>query len=88
MTWDYSQFLDPWTVARQAPLSVGFSSHNTGVRFHALLQGTFLAQGLALSLSRLLHWQAGSLPVVLPGKPVMGAVSGKSVLEALVIDFQ
>ena len=33
---------------------------NTGAGCHALLQGIFLTQGLNL---RLLHWQAGSLPV-------------------------
>ena len=34
-----------WTVARQAPLSMGFSSKNTGVGCHALLQGIFPSQG-------------------------------------------
>ena len=29
----------PWTVARQACLSMGFSGKNTGVVCHALLQG-------------------------------------------------
>ena len=29
----------PWTVACQAPLSMGFSSKNTGVGSHFLLQG-------------------------------------------------
>ena len=38
-------FLTPWTVARQAPLSMGFSSKNTGVGCHALLQGVFPTQG-------------------------------------------
>ena len=42
---------------------------NTGVGCHALLQGIFLTQGLNLSLLCLLHWQAGSLPLVPPGKP-------------------
>ena len=36
----------PQTAARQAPLSVGFSSKNTGVGCHALLQGIFPTQGL------------------------------------------
>ena len=35
------------------------------------LQGIFLTQGLKLSLSHLLHWQAGSLPLVPPGKPTL-----------------
>ena len=39
-------FATPWTVAPQAPLSMGFSGKNTGVGCHFLLQGIFLAQGL------------------------------------------
>ena len=34
-----------------------------------LLQGIFLTQGLNPHLLYLLHWQAGSLPLVPPGKP-------------------
>ena len=50
-------------VAYQAPLSMGFSSKNTGVGCHFLLQGIFLPQGsnpclLHLLLCRwiLYHW--------------------------------
>ena len=43
---------------------------NTGVGCHALLQGTFLAPGSNLHLLCLLHWQAGSLPLVPSGKPL------------------
>ena len=32
---------DPWTVAHQAPLSMGFSGKNTGLGCHFLLQGIF-----------------------------------------------
>ena len=35
-----------WTVAHQAPLSVGFSRKNTGVGCHAVLPGIFPTQGL------------------------------------------
>ena len=42
----------PWNVACQAPLSMGFSSKNTGVGCHFLLQGIFLTQE---SNPRLLH---------------------------------
>ena len=42
---------------------------NTGVGCRALLQGIFLTQGSSLCLLCLLHWQAGSLPLVPPGKP-------------------
>ena len=50
-----------WTVARQAPLSMGFPDKNTGVGCHFLLQGLFPTQASNPSLLRLLHWQAGSL---------------------------
>ena len=63
-------FATLWTVARQAPLSMGFSSKNTGVNFHALLQGIFPTWGLNPCLLHLLHWQADSLPLALPGKPL------------------
>ena len=51
------------TVHGDSPLK------NTGVGCHALLQGIFPTQGLNPSLLGLLHWQAGSLPLVPPGKP-------------------
>ena len=35
-----------WTVARQAPLSVGFSRQNTGVGCRALLQGALPNPGI------------------------------------------
>ena len=35
----------PWTVAHQAPLSMGSPGRNTGVGCHALLQGGFPTQG-------------------------------------------
>ena len=43
---------------------------NTGVGCNGLLQGIFLTQGSNPHLLRFLHWQAGSLPLVLPGKPL------------------
>ena len=50
-----SDSVTPWTVALQAPLSMGFSGLNTEVDFHFLLQGIFLAQGLNPHLLYLLH---------------------------------
>ena len=41
---------------------------NTGGDCHALLQGIFPTQGLNLCLLHLLHQQAGSLPLLPPGK--------------------
>ena len=43
---------------------------NTGVGCRALLQGIFPTQELNPYLLCLLHWQAGSLPPVSPGKLV------------------
>ena len=62
-------FMTPRTVARQPPQSVGLSWQNTGVGCHFLLQEIFLTQELNLSLLRLLHWQADSLPLSHLGSP-------------------
>ena len=58
-----------WTVAARLLCHCDCSGKNTGVGCHFLLQGIFLTQGLNSRLLPLLHWQAGSLPLVLPGKP-------------------
>ena len=55
MDWSPSGSLFPWDSPDM----------NTGVGYHALLQGIFPIQG---SNPHLLHWQAGSLPLVPPGK--------------------
>ena len=51
-------FVTPWTGVRQAPLSTGFPSKNTGTGCHFLLRGIFLTQGWNPCL---LRWQAVSL---------------------------
>ena len=55
------------TVAHKAPLSMGFSRQEywSGL----LLQGIFTTQGSDPHLLHLLHQEAGSLPLVPPGKP-------------------
>ena len=40
-----------------------FPGKNTGLGWHALLQGIFLTQGSNPRLLCLLHWQVGSLPL-------------------------
>ena len=45
-----------------------FSGKNTGVGCPFLLQGILLSQGSNLRLLHLLHWQAGSLPLMPPGQ--------------------
>ena len=57
---------DPVVCTRQAPLSTGLSRQEYTVGCHALLQGTFPTQG---SKPRLLHWQAGALPLSHRGSP-------------------
>ena len=58
-----------------------FPGKNTGVGCCALLQAIFLTQGLNLHLLCLLHWQAGSLPILPSGKP-QGVVFASSSSEA------
>ena len=52
-------FATPWTVACQAPLSMGFSRQEYGVGCHFLLQGIFLTQEPNLGLlhcRQILYW--------------------------------
>ena len=62
-------FVTSWTVAHQAPLSMGFSSKNTGIACHFLLQGISPTQG---SNPCHLHWQVNSLPLNHLGSPPWG----------------
>ena len=59
-----SSFVTPWTVACQAPLSMGYTpGKNTGVGCHFLFQRIFLTQGSKSSLLLgwwiLHHWAIG-----------------------------
>ena len=49
-------FVTPWTVALQAPLSLGFSRQEYCWSCHFLLQGIFPTQRLNLHLLQFLHW--------------------------------
>ena len=65
-------FVTLWTVARQAPLSMGFSRQGYWSECHFLFQGIFPTQGSNLSLLPLLyllHWHVDSLPLSHWGKP-------------------
>ena len=67
-----------WTVAFQAPLSMGFSRQEYLSGCCALLQGIFPIQGSNLHLLCLLHWQAGSLllePIYWVGQKIHWSVS-------------
>ena len=63
-----------WTVATRFLCPWGSPGKHTGVGFPATQgchapPGHLPTQGSNLCLFHLLHWQAGSLPLVLPGKP-------------------
>ena len=62
-------FATLWTIAHQAPLSMGFPRQEHWSGLPLPLPGIFLTQGLNLRLLCLLHWQVDSLPLLLPGKP-------------------
>ena len=61
---------------------MAFSGKNTGLGCHALLQGIFPTQGLNPCLFHFLHWQAGSLPLVPPGKPFIQSTSCEMLGES------
>ena len=57
-----------------------FSSKNTGVDYHFLLQEIFPSQGSNLCLLCLLHWQADSLPLSHLGNLPYSAIKRNKVL--------
>ena len=61
---------NPWTVAHQASLSMGFPRQEYWSGLHFLLQKVFRIHGSNPSVLCLLHWQAGSLPLAPHGKPI------------------
>ena len=71
-------FATPCAIACQAPLSVGFSRQEYWSGLLCPSPGIFLTQGSNPCLLSLLHCQAGSLPLVPPGKPTSGVVSTNS----------
>ena len=62
-------FLTPWTVALQAPLSMGFSRQEYWSGLPFTPPGDLLYPGIEPHLLCLLHWQVDSLLRVPPGKP-------------------
>ena len=63
-------FLIPWTVAHQAPLSVGFSRQEHWSGLPCPPPGIFATQEWKPSLLHLLHWQACCLPLEPHGEPL------------------
>ena len=62
-------FATPWTVACQAPLSMGFSRQEYWSGLPCPSLGDLPNPGSNLCLLGLLHWQGSSLPLAPPGKP-------------------
>ena len=58
-------FVTPWTVARQAPLSMGFFRQEYWCGLPCPSPGDATNPGTEL-MSLLLHWQVGSLPLAPP----------------------
>ena len=63
----------PWTVAYQAPQSMGFSSKSTGVGCHFRLQGIFTTQRLNLGLPycRQMLYRLGQDPTIIVYTPLV-----------------
>ena len=62
-------FATPWTVAHQAPLSMGFSRQEYWGGLPCLPPGDLPNPGIEPTSLCLLHWQVGSLPLAPPGNP-------------------
>ena len=62
-------FVTLWAIAHPAPLSVGFSRQEYRSGLPSPTPGILPTYGSNWCLLCLLLWQAGSLPLVLPGKP-------------------
>ena len=73
--------VSPWTVASQALLSMGFprQKYQSGLSFPT--PGDLPNPGMKPVLFCLLHWQAGSLPLASPGKPLSQYTTTKNGRE-------
>ena len=76
-------FATPWTVACQAPLSMGFSRQEYWSGLPCPPPGIFPTQGWNPHLLHVLLWQAGSLPLASPGKPSGWLINVTSLLRLL-----
>ena len=69
----------PWTVAHQAPLSMGFCRQEYWSGLPCLPLGDLLS---------LLHCRLGSLPLALPGKPILCMTTHQRCFRDLEINFR
>ena len=67
-------FATKWTVACKAPLSMGFSRQEYWSGLPCPPLGDLPDPGVESGYLNLLHWQACSLPPVLPGKPSISGI--------------
>ena len=74
-------FVTPWIVARQTPLSMGFSRQEYWSGLPCPPPGDLPNPGMNPSLLKLLHWEAGSLPLVPPGKLMLPKMAGLELKE-------
>ena len=81
-------FVTLWIVAGQATHPWTFPGKTTGVGCHFLLQGVFPIQGSNPWVLRLLHWQAGSLPLSHLGRVTsLSNISSHNINIYTVSDF-
>ena len=73
-------FVALWTLAHQAPLSMGFPREEYWRGLRTLLQGIFPTQGSDSCLLHLLPWQVGSLQ--------LAEINSEYSLEGLMLKFQ
>ena len=73
-------FATLWTIAHQAPLSMGFSRQEYWSGLPCPPPGDHPDPGIQSHLFCLLHWQAGSLPLVSPRNPSLMDLSQNILL--------
>ena len=73
--------MTPWTIAHQAPLSMGFPRREYWSGVSCPPPGIFPNQGSNSHLLGLLHWQADSLPLCHLGSPRIGLREPQSVMR-------
>ena len=83
-------FTVPWTVARQDPLSMGFSRQEYWSRLPCSPPGDLSVPGIFLSLGLLclLYWQVDSLPLSHLGSPNIIIVDYNDEYFVLIIMFR
>ena len=75
-------FVTPWTIAQQAPLSMGFSRQEywSELPFPFSMESSWSRDRTCVSYV-CLHWQAGSSPLAPPGRTFLYAITFKSRLS-------